>query len=147
MTANKADPKKSLNELALLEEEKNAFLVRLRIQLGARLKKYKSVHVQVRDLAGQRIVSFSGNSPSNKGVVIYLNKDFDGATRIDVHAGQLRGMDVDWVSLLLPFGTRWSSLNLTFKRIQQTLPQPSQHLDLNAPQKIEIGTVVQNGSE
>lgn len=64
--------KMSLTELALLEEEKIAFIQRLRNQFGPRLKKYHSVHVQVRDLEGQRIVSFSVNGPDNKGVVVFL---------------------------------------------------------------------------
>lgn len=109
--------KMSLADLSVLEEEKIAFAQRLRSQFGTRLKKYNSVHVQVRDLAGQRIVSFSVDGPDNKGVVVFLDEDLAGATRIYVHASQLRRLNVDWVTLLLPFGQRWSSLNLIFKRI------------------------------
>jgi hypothetical protein len=126
--------KMSLDELALLEEEKIAFIQRLKNQFGSRLKKYHSVHVQVRDLDGQRIVSFSVNGPDNKGVVVFLDKDLAGATRTDVHAGQLRRLNVDWVSLLLPFGQQWANLNLIFKRIEQkTPPQQSRSLSLSQP--------------
>jgi len=124
----------NLEELVLLEEKKIAFVRRLRNQFGPRLKKYHSVHVQVRDLDGQRIVSFSVNGPDNKGVVVFLDKDLAGATRINVHAGQLRRLNVDWVSLLLPFGQQWANLNLKFKRIgQKEPPQQSRDLMLGQP--------------
>jgi transcriptional regulator with XRE-family HTH domain len=113
----------SVAELDLLEEEKIVFVRKLRSQLGHWLKNCKSVHVQVTNLAGQRFVSFSVNSPENKGVVVFLDKDLARASRTDVHASQLRRLDVDWASLLLPFGQRWASLKLLFKRTEQTTSQ------------------------
>jgi len=110
-------------ELDLPEEEKFVFVRKLRSQLGHWLKNYKSVHVQVHNLGEQRYVSFSVNSPENKGVVVFLDKDLARASRTDVHASQLRGLEVDWASLLLPFGQRWASLKLLFERIEQTTPQ------------------------
>ena len=77
----------------------------------------------MRNLAGQRFVSFSVNSPVNKGVVVYLDKDLVRAGRTDVNASHLRRLDVDWASLLLPFGQRWASLNLLFRRNEQITPQ------------------------
>jgi transcriptional regulator with XRE-family HTH domain len=115
--------KMSVAELDLLEEEKVEFVRKLRSQLGHWLKNYKSVHVQVKNLAGQRFVYFSVNSPENKGVVVFLDKDLARASRTDVHASQLRGLNVDWASLLLPFGQRWASLKLLIERIEQTTPQ------------------------
>jgi transcriptional regulator with XRE-family HTH domain len=119
----KDDAKLSGAELDLLEEEKVVFVRKLRSQLGHWLKNYKSVHVQVKNLAGQRFVSFSVNSPENKGVVVFLDKDLARASRTDIHARQLRGLEVDWASLLLPFGQRWASLKLLIERIEQTTPQ------------------------
>jgi transcriptional regulator with XRE-family HTH domain len=119
----KDDSKMSAAELDLLEKEKVVFVQKLRSQLGNWLKNYKSVHVQVRNLAGQRFVSFSVNSPENKGVVVFLDEDLARARRTDVHATQLRRLDVDWASLLLPFGRRWDSLKLLIERIEQTTPQ------------------------
>ena len=113
----------SAAELALLEKVKSVFVRKLRNQFGPWLEKYNSVHVQVRDLAGQRIVSFSVNNPDNKGVVVFLDEDLARARRTDVHANQLRRLDVDWASLLLPFGQRWGSLNLLVKRTEQTTPR------------------------
>ena len=89
-------------------------LRKLRSQFGPWLENYNSVHVQVRDLAGQRIVSFSVNSSDNKGVVVFLDEDLARARRTDVHANQLRRLDVDWASLssflltsaVLQFGRR-----------------------------------------
>jgi hypothetical protein len=107
-------------ELALLEKVKSVFVRKLRNQFGPWLENHNSVHVQVRDLAGQRIVSFSANSPGNKGVVVFLDEDLARVRRIDVHASQLRRLDVDWASLLLPFGQRWGSLNLRVKRDRAT---------------------------
>jgi len=80
------------------------------------LEKDNSVHVGVNIVAGQRFVSFSVNSPSNKGVVVFLDQDLARARRTDVHTSQLRSLDVDWESLLLPFGRRWSRLELLFTR-------------------------------
>ena len=119
----KDDSKMSVAELDLLEEEKVVFLRKLKGHLGPWLKNYKTVHVQVRNLAGQRFVSFSVNSPENKGVVVFLDEDLARASRTDVHASQLRGLEVDWASLLLPFGRRWASLKLLFERIEQTTPK------------------------
>ncbi|RZU28925.1 hypothetical protein BDD14_6510 [Edaphobacter modestus] len=110
----------SAAELALLEKVKSVFVRKLRNQFGPWLENYNSVHVEVRDLAGQRIVSFSVNSPDNKGVVVFLDEDLARARRTDVHANQLRSLDVDWASLLLPFGQRWGSLKLLVKRTEQT---------------------------
>jgi transcriptional regulator with XRE-family HTH domain len=120
---DKDHTKMSAAELDLLEEEKIVFVRKLRNQLGPWLKKCNSVHVQVWNLAGQRFVSFSVNSPVNKGVVVVLDKDLARASRTDVHASQLRRLDVDWASLLLPFGQRWGSLKLFFRRIDQITPQ------------------------
>jgi len=70
----------------------------------------------VENFAGQRFVSFSVNSPVNKGVVVFLDKDLARASRTDVHTRQLRSLDVDWESLLLTFGRRWVNLKLRFTR-------------------------------
>jgi transcriptional regulator with XRE-family HTH domain len=119
----KDDSKMSAAELDLLEEEKVVFVRKLRSQIGHWLKNCRSVHVQVRNLSGQRFVSFSVNSPDNKGVVVFLDRDLARASRTDVHASELRRLDVDWASLLLPFGQRWESLKLLFKRPEQTTTQ------------------------
>jgi transcriptional regulator with XRE-family HTH domain len=103
-------------ELDLLKEEKIAFERKLKSQIGPWLKNCKSVHVQVENCAGQRFVSFSVNSPVNKGVVVFLDKDLARASRTDVHTRQLRSLDVDWESLLLPFGRGWVNLKLRFTR-------------------------------
>jgi transcriptional regulator with XRE-family HTH domain len=103
-------------ELDLLEKEKIVFIRKLRSQIGPWLKKYNSVHVEVNVVAGQRFVTFSVNSPVNKGVVVLLDKDLARASRTDVHTNQLRSLDVDWESLLLPFGQRWANLKLLFTR-------------------------------
>jgi DNA-binding XRE family transcriptional regulator len=115
--------KMSAAERDLLEEVKVAFVRKLSGQPGPWLKRSNSVHVQVKNFAGLRFVSFSLNSPVNKGVVVYLDKDMSRASRTDVHASRLRSLDVDWASLLLPFAQRWDSLKLLFKRIEQTTPQ------------------------
>jgi hypothetical protein len=118
----KDDSKMSAEELDLLEKEKILFVRKLRSQIGW-LKNCKSVHVHVENHAGQRYVSFSVNSPANKGVIVFLDKDLARASRTDVHATQLRRLDVDWASLLLPFGQRWDSLKLLFKRTEQISAQ------------------------
>jgi transcriptional regulator with XRE-family HTH domain len=112
----KSAPYMSSVDLDFLEKEKVVFIQKLRSQIGPWLKKYNSVHVGVNIVAGQRFVSFSVNSPSNKGVVVFLDQDLARASRTDVHTSQLRSLDVDWESLLLPFGRRWSRLELLFTR-------------------------------
>lgn len=109
----------STAELALLEQQKTIFLRRLRNQLGPRLKKWNSVHVQVMNISEQRFVSFSVNHPDNKGVIVYLDPDHVRAHRTDVHSSQFRDLHVDWASLLLPFGQRWAKLKLIFRRSDQ----------------------------
>jgi transcriptional regulator with XRE-family HTH domain len=48
--------------------------------------------------------------------VVLLDRDLARASRTDVHTNQLRSLDVDWESLLLPFGQRWANLKLLFTR-------------------------------
>jgi hypothetical protein len=103
-------------ELDLLEAEKIIFVRKLESEIGLWLKNYRSVHVQVENLAGQRFVSLSPNSPVNKGLVVFLDKDLARASRIDIHASQLRRVNVDWASLLIPFGQRWTTLKLLVAR-------------------------------
>jgi transcriptional regulator with XRE-family HTH domain len=112
----KSVPYMSSVDLDLLEKEKVVFIRKLRSQIGPWLKKYNSFHVEVNLVAGQRFVTLSFNSPSNKGVVVFLDQDLARASRTDVHASQLRSLDVDWESLLLPLGQRWSRLELQFTR-------------------------------
>jgi transcriptional regulator with XRE-family HTH domain len=112
----KSVPYMSSVDLDLLEKEKVVLIRKLRSQIGPWLKKYNSFHVEVNIVAGQRFVTFSFNSPSNKGVVVFLDQDLARASRTDVHASQLRSLDVDWESLLLPLGRRWSRLELQFTR-------------------------------
>jgi transcriptional regulator with XRE-family HTH domain len=112
----KNDSEMGSAELDLLEAEKIVFVRKLESEIGLWLKNYRSVHVQVENLAGQRFVSLSPNSPVNKGVVVFLHKDLARASRIDIHARQLRRLNVDWASLLIPFGQRWTTLKLLVAR-------------------------------
>jgi transcriptional regulator with XRE-family HTH domain len=112
----KGDSEMGPADLGLLTEEKIVFVRKLKNQIGPWLKSYKSVHVQVENLAGRRLVSFSVNSPVNKGVVVYLDENLARASRIDVHTRQLRRLNVDWASLLIPFGQRWANLRLLIAR-------------------------------
>jgi transcriptional regulator with XRE-family HTH domain len=111
--AQRTYPQLNDAEQDLLERQKAEFVRKLKNHVGPLLKTWNSVHIQVTNISEQRVVSFSVNHPFNKGVIVYLDRDLR-AHRTDIHASQFRNLGVDWATLLLPFGRRWTKLTLIF---------------------------------